>query len=129
MMTDASEATPRPWELKQAKQGRLDTDESRDWGIGATIGDRKYCIAETFWRVDQLDFAPSEANAALIVLAVNSHDALVKALQRLRNETSGLMNMCEHEIRRDAGNTNFGCLEGAVELADAALALAKGEPG
>ena len=106
------QATPRPWEMRPAQIGQtVDADGSRDFGIGAVIGDQNYCIAETFWRVDQLTFAPAEANARLIVRAVNSHDALVKAL------VNSLLGLDPY--------TNPPEL---LEQARAALALARGEP-
>ncbi len=79
-----TEATPRPWEMRPAQIGQtVDADGNRDFGIGAVIGDQNYCIAEALWRVDQLTFAPAEANADLILRAVNNFDALVSALEKI----------------------------------------------
>lgn len=47
-----------------------------------------------------------------------------KALRTLRNETRGTLRAHELAIRYDHGNSNWRCLEIALEMADAAL----GEP-
>lgn len=48
--------------------------------------------------------------------------ALVKALQILRNETRGTLSAHELAIRYDSGNSNWTCLEMALESAEKALA-------
>ena len=68
-MNKLLECTKGPWETRPAQLGQTDADGMRDRGIGAVIGDQNYCIAEAFWRVDQLTFTPVEANAALIAAA------------------------------------------------------------
>ena len=104
-----TEATPRPWEMRPAQIGQhVDSDGSRDFGIGAVLGDQNYCIAEAFWRVDQLTFAPAEANAALIVRAVNAHDALVEALADLLLIRSSGDPTADFERRNSAFNRDTG---------------------
>ena len=68
-MNKLLECTRGPWETRPAQLGQTDADAMRDRGIGAVIDDQNYCIAEAFWRVDQLTFTPVEANAALFAAA------------------------------------------------------------
>ncbi len=62
---------------------------------------------------------PWEANAALIVRAVNSHDALVRALEEIA-EGAG-------PFSRDPLTHAENCIDDMKERARAALALARGE--
>lgn len=66
----------------------------------------------------------ARANAEFIVRAVNTHDALVDALRRLRNEVSALMAF-QAGIREVAGHTNVSVLLRRVSEADAALTSAE----
>ena len=63
-------------------------------------------------------------NAEMVASSAYAAEGLVNALQRLSNETGALLKMFEPEIRDATGNSNFGCIQGAVEKADAAIALA-----
>ncbi len=49
-------------------------------------------------------------------------DKLVKALKTLRNEVRGTLHAHELAIRYDSGNSNWQCLELALEKAETALA-------
>lgn len=74
-----AEHTPTPWSIKRAK---FPADGQYDYGISAVLMDGKpYCIAETFGRCSLNFTLEAEANAAFIIKACNSHDALVKALR------------------------------------------------
>ena len=80
------------------------------------------------WLIALLDGVQnSNHRAETTATAAYAVPALVKALQRLSNETGALPKMFEPEIREATGNSNFGCIQGAVEKAAAALALARGE--
>ncbi len=70
----ADVATPKPWRIKSRNgYGELN---------GVNIGDgRGYILATAIGDVPELD---SEANADLIVRAVNAHDALVEAAEANR---------------------------------------------
>ena len=94
-MTTTSEATKRPWCVGDRK-----------WEI---FGENRL-IVETSASSSSVEHT---ANAALIVRAVNAHDALVAACERLVEDV-------EHGYR-----PLEGCL--CVGLARTALALAKGE--
>ena len=69
--------TKLPWHYKCA---RFPVDGKLDYGISAKINGQQYCIAEAFGRCATDVYLPAEANAALIVLAVNNHEALVEAI-------------------------------------------------
>ena len=80
-------ATPRPWHVEQK-------DPGRDWRIWPSDeGDLIAAVMNPYVdkqgnviRELETNHAESEANAALIVRAVNSHDALVAAVQAAREE-------------------------------------------
>ena len=61
-----SEHTPGPWEVRSA---RFPSDGGRDFGVGAQVDGRFYCIAEAFEVVGKDKRAPAEANATLIAAA------------------------------------------------------------
>ncbi len=94
--------TPMPWAIFKA-------------GIGEENGDG---IA-SLWR----EGGEREANAALIVRAVNAHEGLVKALEKAENaldpNTAGISPAGFIALRIQQGN--------ARQNARAALALARGE--
>lgn len=58
----------------------------------------------------------------LIDALERSRTQLRNALSALRNETRGTLKAHELAIRYDSGNSNWQCLEMALEMADAALA-------
>ena len=68
--------TPGPYEV--ASSNRL-SDGEYDYGIGAKIDGRKYCIAEAFGRVADDIRPPAAANAYLLAQA----PALYKCLEDL----------------------------------------------
>ena len=68
-----TQATPRPWKITR-------TEGSLGVGLDWAITGRWTAIATLF---DEDDDPEQEANAALIVRAVNNHDALVEALEAL----------------------------------------------
>ena len=76
-----SEHTPIPWEA--AKGGFNRDDGERIWG---TIENNKWIVAE----IEQEPCGGDpESNAALIVRCVNSHDALVEALESMLSGIEG----------------------------------------
>ena len=79
--------TPEPWEIyHHPSDGRatfLHVGKhwaGRNWGTSVFAGDDRVC------QTDGLTEAEAEANAELIVKAVNSHDALYAAAKRALNE-------------------------------------------
>lgn len=79
-----AEATPRPWHVEECEQcperGQIYI-HTKGWL------DPNELIAETVKTdrdVDRGDVADAEANAELIVRAVNAHDALVATLELVR---------------------------------------------
>lgn len=96
-----SEATPRPW-----RQWATDGDH----GLEITIEGEGHAVT---YLPDQSDL--SEANAALIVRAVNAHDALVEALE------AALATLEEWQADDGQGD------DAAILNARAALALARGQ--
>ena len=80
MSNQNDKATPRPWELSTENQTRILPTKI----LNEEIGD-DFCIATTaddHYSPDEPDEESAKANAELIVMAVNSHDALVDALQK-----------------------------------------------
>lgn len=75
--------TPTPWTFERAKQP---TDGEYDYAIGAVIDGKRRMIAEVFGRVAD-DIRPNAGlNAAFLVEAVNSYEAL----EDLASNISGL---------------------------------------
>lgn len=99
--------TPTPWYL-------ADDDDCR-----ICCPEEDVCTADTH----RDEYSPDEdeaiANAAFIVRAVNSHDALVEALQSLLDETLNCVD--DGTLPRDAVDNNAG-----VKKARTALAKARG---
>ena len=100
-----------------------DKATARPWAVGSHPNNG----AGTNWRTivaTDLPFSPSYVGEAqlqdadLIVCAVNSHDALVKALKTCRFE---LLSIVPHVTSGYAKN-----LQGAADVAKAALKLAEG---
>ena len=114
MKSETGESSPSP--LPWSREGRYTI-------VGApvphpqkpdelTFRQRVATVAE---RVGQRD-----ANAELIVRAVNHHGALVEALRKLANEVRGLQAF-EIEIREVIGNTNWQCIAERVGAAQSLL--------
>jgi len=82
-------ATPRPWRVVRPRIPVKDND----FGIRAPDNG---LIAEVFEHGGNqyTEISPAEANAALIVRAVNSHDALVAALEAV------YMDICNGNMSR-----------------------------
>lgn len=103
-MSTQDQATGRPWKIGERwDHGNADIE------ILSETGRETWIVARMF--ADPKE-GVQEANAALIVRAVNSHDALIEALEFARNELSG-------SPRPDY-------VMKAIVLADKALTLAKG---
>ena len=111
---DISKATPRPWKI-----GLSDADFSIDFpdSEGLTTithvmaGDRAIpvaIVADDRPLDPNLSDAEFDANAALIILAVNSHDAMLASLKELLARDPGLWTP-------------------AIERARAAIRIAEGE--
>lgn len=104
----AAKHTPLPWDLCWASpQERLPALITKD--------DEKARVSEVIAELDRGGEAEQNANATLIVRAVNAHEALVKALEGLRDHMS-------FDVRTDSQEK----LD-AMRAADAALRLAKGQ--
>lgn len=106
-----TEHTPAPWRFRMmgSEGARIMPDS------GNIREDGKYIA-----RVDGRDFHADQSNAEFIVHAVNAHDKLVEALEKIT-----VMSL------KDYGAPNAGALEANREtvnrIARAALALARGE--
>ena len=98
--------TKGPWQVRRAGSP---TDGEYDYGIGAVIGDKSYCIAEAFGRVGPNVRPDAAANAALIAAA----PAMYETLKALLGTTP--------EERQ-----NPGVYIPRVDAARAAIALAEG---
>lgn len=110
-MSTQNEATARPWD--RIKKGDLYKHTGRHEIIGAN--------RETICRMHDLS-ETSYANAALIVQAVNSHDALTK----VATKAAHIFEACASEPSKLAE----GFAKGLAKEARAALVLARGEaPG
>ena len=117
MSNDTDKATARPWDLRGAGG-----NSSRDiWGGGQSIA---WALTAAGKEIDHPDLATAIANAALIVSAVNSHDALVEACEKATNklaESTGLVGVpmyakCRKDYEAD--------MLDIIREARAALALA-----
>jgi hypothetical protein len=74
----SQQATPRPWRVTPAYQGPLtDKFKSTPFAIGGADGFEPCLILGD----GKLNAGTAEANAQLIVTAVNAHDALVAAIK------------------------------------------------
>ena len=84
-MTDDSKATPRPW--KAVEEAALDYCPSI---IATTDGKSRVAVMYGGGPIRAIDKAEERANAALIVAAVNGHDALMAERNRLRQQVEDL---------------------------------------
>ena len=78
-----AEHTPLPWFYRKAK---FPTDGEYDYGISAEINGQQYCIGEMVGICANDIKLPVEANAALIVTAVNERPALLRRVAELEAE-------------------------------------------
>ena len=107
--TTTGEATPRPWHIAgdSGNEGEAEIIESETRGIG--------------WTQDTWDHAQDEAvitaedraNGALIVKAVNAHDALMGWTAAYRDHLAGVHGKCdmdddEHCRAEEYGDGNVG---------------------
>lgn len=83
----AAEATERPWTKRRALRP---VDGEYDYAIQATVDGKLQIIAETFGRSATTIFPNAEANAALIVTAVNERDTLLSDLASSRSRIAEL---------------------------------------
>jgi hypothetical protein len=75
-----AEHTPTPWRVEDGTDliwGACDQDDHSTYGMGYPICEGKL----GYWGDRRADRGERDANAAFIVKAVNSHEALVKALR------------------------------------------------
>lgn len=107
-----TEHSKLPWDISKATRPR---DGEFDYAI---VCPNKQIIGECFGRTSKTNRPNARANAELIVRAVNSHEALVRALEGFIAETVDYMKI-----------NNLGDPERqhSVERARAALKLARGE--
>jgi len=109
MSNEKDRATPRPWSVSRNNAGAIPPHFQPPEILGRG---GHACVAA------QLGNGPeAEANAALIVRAVNSHDKLVEALTELESIAH----------RMGGEHPRFDTLNNATGKAIAALALARGE--
>lgn len=74
--------TPTPWRVEEGTTliwGKCDPDDMTTWGMGYPVVDVRL---QSRWG-ERPDTDETDANAAFIVRAVNSHDALIAALNGL----------------------------------------------
>lgn len=122
-MKNLENATARPWVLSEEKKQR---EQWATGGIALKAYKREYDDYCAFAILrGGLDIKDDLANAALIVRAVNSHDALVEALEAL---------MAWHDHPALTGlpdgspvAPNAPSFDDTVNMCHAALKLAKGE--
>lgn len=108
-MASETKHTPTPWRAAQTRASEViwaDSIIAILWDGSGTIG----CAAAT---------ETDRANAALIVRAVNAHDALVRALRETKAWIETL-----RTVNRDRSLPGMEALE---RRTDAALRLAEGE--
>lgn len=74
------------------------------------------------------DISVAALGLSALIRAANSDDEKLVALKTLRNEVRGTLRAHEIAIRYDSGNSNWTCLEMALEMADAAIAKAEAKP-
>ena len=105
--------TPRPWKMQIGifRRDHFDTSADVHGAHGQFVAD---CGCHD----------AANANAALIVQAVNSHEALVAALKSLSNEGHAILALSQDAIKDTAGYTNLKCFQMRLDEADAALKLA-----
>lgn len=113
-----SEHSRTPWTVKRAS---FPVDGEFDFAILADVTDAKgeikpQVIAETFGRTSKTCTPNAQANAEIIVRAVNAHDDLVKALALLLHEV---------HLSGNEGSRRYGWPT-AVAATHAALAKARG---
>lgn len=112
-MTTQPKHTPTPW-----KAIEHENKNAFEGNIVITPNDMNDAVC-TVWTCDTEE--ETQANAAFIVRACNSHAALVEALE-------DLFNCCMAEIDEDGECINEGfSSNSALGKAKAALTLAKGE--
>lgn len=92
-------------------------DDDLDFGIRADVAGKKEIIAEVFGRVSKTEFPPARSTAEFMVLACNSHDALVEACKQAKGTLTGQVWGEDGEILDTQKMT--------LEKIDAALALAE----
>lgn len=71
-MADFSKATPRPWKTHLASDTTV-------------VSMANECVADTCCGVYEYDYETMEANAAIIVQAVNSYDRAIELLKAARD--------------------------------------------
>lgn len=112
-MTDKATHTPLPWE-RQTLETEYDPGV---YIVGSNLGGLVGAALPWPTEIESGDYSRVEANAALIVQAVNSHHRLVEALEAMISATG------EHDWNCSIGALyNCTCdLHGAKERARAAL--------
>jgi len=78
-----SEHTPTPWRVEDGTDliwGACNPDDRSSYGMGYSIVEGK----APGWKPYKPSMEEREANAAFIVKAVNSHDALVEAIKHAK---------------------------------------------
>ena len=114
-MSTKNESTPRPWELGEVNQDWIEIwrplpDGSKEI-IGTVIPIRRGGDYAASIRADK----EQEANARLIVRAVNAHEGLVEALEKAQH----ICRKWSHKFSEEYHD--------AYDQINAALALARGE--
>lgn len=111
-MSETVKHTPTPW----ATNGKR--VENRD----------EHGIVNDGWIICDCDGPDAEANAALIVRALNSHEALIEALEAQEIwEADVILNADWRSGRAHLSQDQHDALSKVQDLRNAALSLAKGE--
>jgi hypothetical protein len=106
-----SEHTPTPWTFQRAPKP---TDGQYDCAIAAVIDGERHIVAETFGRVASNVFPNSEANAAFIVKAVNSHDLLVQAMTSAKRLIGAVNDTATAAVKESNINMAWHILDDAL---------------
>jgi hypothetical protein len=98
--------TPTPWRVEEGTDliwGACNPDDQSTYGMGYSIVQGK----SGAWGNRKPDMDEREANAALIVKAVNNFEALVKALQLARTRIEYLGAACQNPKHFEANADTF----------------------
>lgn len=108
-----SEATARPWGWHWATQGK-GADQTADGRIYSPGFNHTYCVAVSPRYQTKRKW---EADAALIVRAVNNHDALVKA----HEENIRLLSLVAHDLQGRVEGSKLSAIDRCIERSRAAF--------
>jgi uncharacterized protein (UPF0128 family) len=121
-------ATPRPWKLRHDSYGDEIWYGGNECGMYQIVGPES-CYLAACDNEDDETRAMCRADAELIVRAVNAHDVLVKALERLKKSalTISVLRQCGGEADDEAWSKLFNDTMNAREVLES-LAQAEAAP-